>query len=94
LDTIPQVGEVREFYQRQWQPPEDQSQTLEYRLQISPDGMVKKTVPLGRAASLYLAQLPQPAAGEPLVSPLGAEKVETIRLVLTRLGDVKTFLED
>ncbi len=94
LDTIPQVKEVRQFYQQQWQPSEDQTQTLEYRLQINPDGVVQKTVPLGRAASIFLAQLPQPAPGEPLVSPLANNKGETIRLVLTPLGDVKAFLED
>ncbi|MFN9176500.1 MAG: DUF4335 domain-containing protein [Synechocystis sp.] len=94
LDTIPQVTEVRRFYQQQWQPTESQTQTLEYRLQILPDGRVQKTVPLGKAASLYLAQLPQPPAGEPLVSPLANEQPETIRLVLTPTGDVKAFLED
>ncbi|WLT38801.1 hypothetical protein NON20_03290 [Synechocystis sp. B12] len=55
LDTIPQVAEVRKFYQEQWQPPEDQTQTLEYRLQIDPSGTVKRTMPLGRAASIYMA---------------------------------------
>jgi hypothetical protein len=94
LDTIPQVGEVRQFYQRQWQPSEGQTQTLEYRLEINPNGMVEKTIPLGRAASIFMAQLPQAPSGEPLVSPLANEKGETIRLVLTPLGDVKTFLED
>ncbi|AIE74027.1 MULTISPECIES: DUF4335 domain-containing protein [unclassified Synechocystis] len=94
LDTIPQVGEVRQFYQQRWQPSEDQTQTLEYRLQINADGMVEKTVPLGRAASIYMARLPQPTPGEPLVSPLADDRVETIRLVLTPLGDVKTFLEE
>ncbi|MBE9255264.1 DUF4335 domain-containing protein [Synechocystis salina LEGE 00031] len=94
LDTIPQVAEVRRFYQQQWQPAEDQTQTLEYRLQIEPNGTVKRTVPLGRAASIYMARLPQPAPGEPLVSPLADDRVETIRLVLTPLGDVKAFLED
>ncbi|WP_255611326.1 DUF4335 domain-containing protein [Synechocystis sp. PCC 7339] len=94
LDTIPQVAEVRKFYQQQWQPAEDQTQTLEYRLQIEPNGTVKRTVPLGRAASIYMARLPQPAPGEPLVSPLADDRTETIRLVLTPLGDVKAFLED
>ncbi|AGF50568.1 slr0971 [Synechocystis sp. PCC 6803] len=94
LDTIPQVAEVRKFYQEQWQPPEDQTQTLEYRLQIDPSGTVKRTMPLGRAASIYMARLPQPAPGEPLVSPLADDRMETIRLVLTPLGDVKAFLED
>ncbi|MFM1843255.1 MAG: hypothetical protein RLZZ490_1997 [Cyanobacteriota bacterium] len=94
LDTIPQVAEVRQFYQRQWQPTESQTQTLEYRLKISPDGQVQKTVPLGKAASLYLAQLPLPNVGEPLVSPLATDQEETIRLVLTPMGEVKAFLED
>ena len=94
LDTIPQVTEVRQFYQRQWQPTESQTQTLEYRLKISPDGQVQKTTPLGKAASLYLAQLPQPPEGTALVSPLANDQAETIRLVLTPMGEVKAFLED
>jgi hypothetical protein len=85
---------VRQFYQRQWQPEANQTQTLEYRLKISPDGQVQRTVPLGKAASLYLAQLPMPNAGDPLVSPLTHGQTETIRLVLTPMGEVKAFLED
>ncbi|MEY2985177.1 MAG: hypothetical protein RLZZ568_1794 [Cyanobacteriota bacterium] len=94
LDTIPQVAEVRRFYQRQWQPMDDQSQTLEYRLHIIPDGQVQQAIPLGKAASLYLAQLPLPSPGDPLVSPLANNHSETIRLVLMPTGEVKAFLEE
>ena len=90
LDTIPQVAEVRQFYQQRWQPPEDQSQTLEYRLILGQTGEVKKITPLGKAASIRLAQLPTP----PPLTPLTTQQSETIRLVLTPVGDVKTFLED
>ena len=95
LDTIPQVGEVRDYFQRQWQPPDGLAQTLEYRLLIKPDGSLNQTIPLGKAASVYLAQVPMPSPGQPFVSPLkipGSED-QTVRLVLSPNGTVKTFLE-
>ncbi len=95
LDTIPQVGEVRDYFQRQWQPPDGLAQTLEYRLLIKPDGSLDQTIPLGKAASVYLAQVPMPNPGQPFVSPMkipGSEE-QTVRLVLSPNGTVKTFLE-
>ncbi|MGL5034317.1 MAG: hypothetical protein ACRC6M_11020, partial [Microcystaceae cyanobacterium] len=95
LDTIPQVAEVRDYFQKQWQPPEALAQTLEYRLLIKPDGSLDQTIPLGKAATLYLAQVPMPSPGQPFVSALnipGAGE-QTVRLVLSPNGSVKTFLE-
>lgn len=94
LDTIPQVAEVRKYYQRSWQPPEDLQQTLEYRLAINTNGALKQTTPLGKAASLYLARLPQPSPQTPFVSPLSIKGDQVIRLVLSPNGSVRTFLED
>ncbi|WP_353672731.1 DUF4335 domain-containing protein [Synechocystis sp. LKSZ1] len=94
LDPIPQVAEVRAYYEKYWQPPQELQQTLEYRLQLDPNGTLKQTTPLGKAASLYLAKLPQPNPGSPWVSPLTVEGERTIRLVLSPNGSVKTFLDE
>ncbi|MEB3309660.1 MAG: DUF4335 domain-containing protein [Snowella sp.] len=93
LDAIPQVAEARQYFQEKWQPPEDLTQTLEYRLLIKPDGSLDQSIPLGKAASLYLAKLPMPSPGTPFVSPLKVEGEQTVRLVLSPNGSVKTFLE-
>lgn len=92
LDTIPQVAEVREYFQERWQPPEKLQQTLEYRLILAPDGSLARINPLGGAARLYLDRTNMPLIGESFVSAPEVENPQ-IRLVLGPDGTVKTFLE-
>jgi hypothetical protein len=93
LDTIPQVTEVRQYFQQRWQVPEGLKQTLEYRLVLNPDGTLKRIIPLGKAADIYLDRTPMPLLGEAFVSPLPLSSPQTIRLVLSPNGKVRTFLE-
>jgi len=93
LDTIVQVREVREYFQKNWKVPQDLEHTLEYRLQINPQGAIIGIIPLGRSASIYLNQITMPALNQPFVSPLSNKETATIRLVLLPDGTVKTFLE-
>ncbi len=93
LDTIPQVAQVRQYFQQRWQPPENLQQTLEYRLVVQEDGSLKQTIPLGRSAAIYLSQIPFPTPGSEFVSPLEVSENQTIRLVLIPNGKVKTLLE-
>jgi hypothetical protein len=93
LDTIPQVAEARQYFQERWQPPDDLTQTLEYQLLIKPDGSLDRSIPLGKAATLYLAKLPMPAQGQPFLRPLSTPGEQTLRLVLSPNGRVRTFLE-
>ena len=93
LDTIPQVAEARQYFQERWQPPNDLTQTLEYQLLIKPDGSLDQSIPLGKAATLYLAKLPLPAQGTPFLSPLSTPDEQTLRLVLSPNGRVRAFLE-
>lgn len=93
LDTIPQVTEVRTYFQKSWQKPPDLKQTLEYRLSLKPDGSLAKIVPLGKAALIYQPQVGMPALGQVFVSPLRQPEDQTIRLVLDLEGKVSTFLE-
>jgi len=93
LDTIVQVKEVREYFQKTWKVPHGLEQTLEYRLEVNPQGRITEIIPLGRNASFYLNQTSMPTLNQPFVSPLFSKESATIRLVLLPDGTVQTFLE-
>lgn len=93
LDAIPQVAEARQYFQQRWQPPRNLAQTLEYRLIVQPDGSLKQAVPLGKAAIVYYQKASIPTPGSAFVSSLDISENQTIRLVLSPNGRVKTFLE-
>ncbi|MGP0129566.1 MAG: DUF4335 domain-containing protein [cyanobacterium endosymbiont of Rhopalodia musculus] len=93
LDAIPQVAEARQYFQQRWQPPRNLSQTLEYRLIVQSDGSLKRAVPLGKAAIVYYEKAFIPTPGSAFVSSLDMSENQTIRLVLSPNGRVKTFLE-
>jgi hypothetical protein len=88
-----QVQEVKEYFQKQWQPPEDLKQTLEYRLVLNGNGSIQRIIPLGKASEIYLDRTGIPLMGESFVSPTRESKNLTVRLLLSPDGEVKTFLE-
>jgi len=94
LDSIPQVAEVRTFFLSRWQPPEALNRTLEYRLQVAPDGTIQRVIPLGDQAGNYLDRTGMPLIGEPFVSPILSGQRALIRLVLYPDGRVQTLLEE
>jgi hypothetical protein len=94
FDYIPQVAEVRDYFQGKWQPPEDLKQTLQYRLVINKDGYLQTVIPLGFNAEIYLKQVSFPANSQSFVSPLSENNQQVIRLVLSPDGNVTTFLEN
>lgn len=91
--SLPQVNEVRAYFQERWQPPADLDRTLEYRLTIGTDGSLQRIVPLGQSARLYLGQAGFPSPSAEFVSPLAGDRLPTIRLALGADGQVRTFLE-
>jgi hypothetical protein len=93
FDTIPQVAEIRSYFQQNWQPPKGLTQTLEYRLLLSANGSLQRIVPLGQASENYLDRTNMPLMGEPFVSPSRNGETPQIRLVLEPDGKVRTFLE-
>jgi len=93
LDTIPQVAEVREYFQARWKAPEELNQRIEYRLTLNREGAIARIMPLGKAASIYLDRTQMPLMNTNFVSPLKTGDNATIRLVLSPDGEVKTFLE-
>lgn len=88
-----QMKEVKEYFQKQWQPPEGLKQTLEYRLVVNGNGSIQRIIPLGKASEIYLDRTGIPLMGESFVSPIKESKNLTVRLLLSPDGEVKTFLE-
>ena len=93
FDAIPQVAEVRDYFQQKWQPPQELSQTLEYSLVLNANGSIQRIVPLGAAAETFLDRTNMPLMNEPFVSPIANGGNPQIRLVLGQDGKVQTFLE-
>lgn len=91
FDTIPQVAEVRNYFQQRWKAPEGLTQTLEYQLMLDANGAVQSIVPLGQASGDYIDRTGIPLRGEPFVSPLQQGTTAKIRLVLSPDGGVQTF---
>ncbi|GAB4380985.1 MAG: DUF4335 domain-containing protein [Elainellaceae cyanobacterium] len=91
FDTYPQIAEVREYFQQNWQPPEELAQTLEYRLVLNNNGTIRQIIPLGEASGLFVDRTQMPLMGEPFVSPLENRNQLQVRLVLKPDGSVQTF---
>jgi Domain of unknown function (DUF4335) len=94
FDYTPQIAEVREYFQENWQSPENLQQTLQYLLVINKNGHLQTVIPLGTNAEFYLKQVKFPLNSESFVSPLSEESTQTIRLVLQPDGPILTFLEN
>ncbi len=93
FDQIPQVPEVRKYFQSRWQPSGDSSPTLEYSLVLNSNGSIAQIIPLGQGAQNYLDRLEFPALNTPFVTPFPNGGRAKIRLVLSVDGRVQTFLE-
>lgn len=91
--SVSQVAEVKSFFESQWQPPKELTESIEYRLVLAPDGTLQTFTPLGRTADLFLDRTPMPFTGQKFVSPVKGGGNPTIRLVLSPDGKVQTFLE-
>lgn len=91
--TVPQVNEIRNYFQQQWQPPEDLDRSLEYRLLLNANGSVQQIDPLGQTARAYSGQVGLPTVGTPFVSPLENSRPAQVRVILQPDGRVRAFLE-
>ena len=86
-----QLQEVTAYFQEKWQPPAELKQSLEYRLLLDGDGSIKRVIPLGKAAKLYLSKTNIPVNGESFIS--ASESQPVIRLLLNPNGRVQAFIE-
>ena len=91
--SLPQVDEVRAYFQRSWRPPADLDRSIEYQLILNPNGTLAQVTPLGQTARQYVAQARIPSIGEPFVSPIENGAQPRIRLILQPDGQVRSFLE-
>jgi hypothetical protein len=94
FDTIPQVAEVRTYFQQKWNPPEGLSQILEYSIRLNANGSIENISPLRQASGDYIDRTAMPLIGEPFVSPLKGRQSAKIRVVLEPNGQVRAFLEE
>ena len=93
LPSLPQVAEVRQYFQGRWQPSEALSGPIEYRLWLNRNGSLQRIAPASRQAATYLDRTRMPLLGEPFVSPLEGSGTPQIRLVLGVDGSVQAYLE-
>ncbi|MGG6264437.1 DUF4335 domain-containing protein [Leptolyngbya sp. AN03gr2] len=90
--TIPQVAEVRTYFQKNWKPPQGMIEDIEYRLTLKADGTIDRIEPLGQEA-VRLLDASFPVTEQEFVSPIKGGGTPVIRLRLTPKGVVQTFLE-
>lgn len=91
FDVLPQVTELRRYFQQRWLPPEGLNQSLEYTLVLDESGTLEQVFPLGRSAVQFQEHSQIPEVGEPLASP--HEQPLRLRLVLGEQGQVNVFVQ-
>jgi len=90
---LSQIEQVQAYFSSRWQPPADLKQSLEYRLKLNADGSIKKVIPIGKAAKMYLTQTNIPVQREKFIDPVTQSQSTKIRLLLNPDGGVKVFTE-
>lgn len=93
FNAIPQVAEVRQFFQKQWKARPELTEKLEYSVTLNADGSILSMQPLGQVAGEYLDRTGMPPWNEPFVSPIKGGGSAVIRVVLSPDGTVQTFLQ-
>lgn len=93
FDQIPQVTEVRNYFQQNWYPPKSLQRSLQYSLQLNTDGSIQSITPIGQPSVNRLQQVEFPPSGEPFVSRIEQEEPVKIRVILQPSGRVQAFLE-
>ncbi len=91
FDNIPQMAEVRNYFEKRWKPQPNLLQTIEYTLVLNKDGSIQRIIPLGKTAGDFLDRTSMPLPGEPFVSPIEGEATPRVRLVLYPDGKVITM---
>ncbi len=93
FDTIPQVAEVRQFFQKRWKARPELTEKLEYSVTLNADGSILNVEPLSQVAGDYIDRTGMPPWNEPFVSPIKGGGSAVIRVVLSPNGSVQTFLQ-
>lgn len=85
--------EVKQYFQKKWQPPESLKQSIEYRLIIDKEGSLQRVIPIGQASVTFLDRTGIPLMGDMIASSATENKQAIVRLILSPNGNVETFLE-
>jgi Domain of unknown function (DUF4335) len=93
LDRLPQLVEIKDYFQKRWQPPEELTQAIEYRLMLNNNGSIKSIIPLGKTSEIYLDRTNIPLMGESFISSFDKQATPIVRLIFSPDGTVKTFQE-
>jgi Domain of unknown function (DUF4335) len=93
LERLPQLVEIKEYFQKRWQPPKELTQTIEYRLMLNNNGSIKSIIPLGKTSEIYIDRTNIPLMGESFISPFQKQATPIVRLIFSPDGTVKTFQE-
>lgn len=88
--STPISEEIKQYFQQKWQPPDNLTQSIEYRLLINENGSLIRITPLGQTSQVFLDRTGMPLLGETISTPSPSV---TVRLILSPNGDVKTFQE-
>ncbi|AUC60722.1 DUF4335 domain protein of unknown function [Cyanobacterium sp. HL-69] len=84
---------VKNYFASRWQPPENLTQSIEYRLLINSEGAITRITPVGQTAGFFIDRTPLPLQGETIISPLSESESVTIRVIFGPDGNVSTFRE-
>jgi Domain of unknown function (DUF4335) len=94
-NDTPSLQETKRYFQDKWKANPNQSNPLQYVLQVSgKTGIVRSISPQGEAATTYLQESKLIKPGQKLVSPAAAgTSDQKIRVLLQPDGNVDTFME-
>ncbi len=88
-----QVGEIRNYLSKRWNPPRGISQPLEYSLTVGVDGALEQILPLGKSARDNVDKAGIPKIGQPFVSSSRNGQNVRVRAVFNPNGKVQVFPE-
>jgi hypothetical protein len=90
----PSLQETKRYFQSKWKAEPNQSNSLQYVLEVNgKSGVVQNVDPQGEAATNYLKQTKMIKPGQKLVSPVAGGGNQKIRVLLQPDGNVDTLIE-
>lgn len=92
-DETSPIVEVKNYFNKGWEPPAGLKQTLEYSVSLNADGTIQRIMPLSNAAGDYIDSTNLPLPGSPFVSSREGEGQTSIQVAFSPDGKVKASLE-
>ncbi|MBE9030560.1 DUF4335 domain-containing protein [filamentous cyanobacterium LEGE 11480] len=86
-----QAAAVRRYFKQRWQPPKDLKQSVQYDIELNPNGSLKRADAVGSEADRLRSQAGVPAAGSPIAPAAKDGKSSRVRVLLEQDGAVQAF---